>query len=173
MSHPGPVRSSSRPITPSTAKVDKYTVLEGHGEWVAVHGLRPYFKVPVGIEVVIYQGMGVGLDDQDGIDIGTGVGVPARMKTTFDAENNEYDTDPQGTVITATHGMRIYRQDESCPDLILKAYNERGYPVITPPQPGSYSVQQGHHDSLSSIAQLFAASGMSVQLRWAACTVLR
>lgn len=161
--------SNQRPIKVSMANMERIQVIEGHGEW---HATRPKFTVPDGIQIVLYQGVGVGLDDTHGVDIAQGTAVPSRLPTLYDGHNHEYDTEPHasgGEVRQNTQGMRIYYSSQRCPDLTLYAPNEPGMtPFIA--QAGSIVAAIGHPVTLQTLAD---RAQHGTQLRWAACTVIR
>lgn len=165
-------RTGTRNITISTARVDHVVAVEGHGEMRATT-VPQRFVVPAGIEVVVYQGTGAGLDDGHGVTIGQLGSLPSRIPTEYDAGSHEYDTAAAGSVRANTVGVRVYRAGELCPNLTLLAFDEPGYPPITPPQPGSYGAVAGAPEPLKDIAGRFLARGGSWQLRWGACTVER
>ena len=166
-------RFSRRRIRIKTQADAERVMIEGHGELAAAPGApAPSFAVPDGMEIVIYQGQGVGLDDQDGVDIASGTGVPSRMPTLWDAAAARYGTDPAlGSVRGNTPGIKIYRGGEECPNYTLYAHDEPGFGPMTPPQPGSYAAAVGHPVTLQTIAALYDAQDGSFQLHWAACTV--
>jgi hypothetical protein len=148
-------------------------VIEGHGEHRAAFGLYPEFNVPSGVQIVIYQGRGAGMDDSHGITIGQGGALPNRLPTLWDAHSGEYDTEPArsgGMVRNTTKGVWIYHAGDPCPDYTLLAPNEPGYPQIVV-QAGSYCMKPGNTMSLRQIADQHKDT--NTQLRWACCTVLR
>lgn len=165
------VRSSSRP-SPVSTKNTVPRVIEGHGAWIRTpQQSYPTFRVPPSIEIVIYQGTGVGLDDRDGQMIGLLRNVPGRLATEWDEDNAEYDTEPSehGSVRANTSGRRIYYGGENCPDLTLYNSREPGY---TPFDVNPNSIVTGVNQPITLRAIAEAAQG-GTQLRWAACTVLR
>ncbi|WP_409976337.1 MULTISPECIES: putative adhesin [Xanthomonas translucens group] len=165
-------RSSTRPSRPANPHGLRVVVCEGHGELIqSSAGVSPRFRVPAGIEIVIF-GMGMGLDDNHGVIIGQGGGLPARLPTEWDSQGSEYDTSSAGGAVRVnTPGRRIYHVGDLCPDLTLYAYNETGMPTITPPQPGSYSASVGNPVTLRAICEQYREGG--AQIHWAACTVNR
>jgi hypothetical protein len=165
-------RASTRASKPPVPHGAGILVCEGHGEWVAAAGIRPDFEVPPGFEIVIYQGEGGGMDDAHGVQIGRGQGMPARIPTIWDNDDEEYSTDTAGVVRKNTPGRRVYRWGERCPDYTLYAYNEPGFPAITAPQPGSYHVAINAPQTLHAICGLFDGQ-QGVQIHWAACTLMR
>lgn len=172
------VRASRRRSRPAHRPTSGLLYIEGHGEWRAgLLGHRAMFRVPDSMEIVLYQGIGAGLDDQHGQDIARGLGVPARLPTLWDAHSGEYDTElpaTGGKVRQNTSGRAIYYGGDMCPDLTLFACDEPGFPAIVAQQ-GSFTVQAGHPVTLQAIAELYDQGDelMPVQLHWCACTVLR
>jgi hypothetical protein len=165
------VRSSSRP-SPVPYRNTPPQVIEGHGEWIqTTFGSYPTFRVPDSIEIVIYQGTGVGLDDRDGRLIALMQSLPGRLSTEWDRGNAEYDTEPsrRGSVRANTPGRRIYYGGDECPDLTLYNPREQGFAAFNA-QPSSITIDLGLHITLRAIAEQVPAG---TQLRWAACTVLR
>lgn len=163
-----PVRSSQRINNIPNPNRLPVIYVEGHGEFRAPYGT---FLVPDSIEIVIYQGPDVGLDDSHGIAIASGVGVPARLPTAWDAINNEYDTEPVaagGAVRQNTGGTRVYRGGENCPDYTLISPQEPGMAVLVV-QPGSVVAPIGVPIQLS----LVVANNPSSQIHWVCCTVRR
>jgi len=165
------VRSSPRASYPPNRNNLGVLMIEGHGEWrVGNNGNRANFIVPDAVEIVIYQGIGVGLDDgAHGQGLAQNVATTARLPTSWDHRNGEYDTDPGGAVRANTPGRRIYRGGEECPDLTLLNPQEPGADPFNP-QPGSFTTEVGHPLTLRAIAQ---HAGPGHQLRWVCCTVLR
>ncbi|MFN6509143.1 putative adhesin [Xanthomonas translucens] len=165
-------RSSERPSRPANPHGLRVVVCEGHGELIqSSSGVNPRFRVPAGIEIVIF-GMGMGLDDEHGVAIGKSRALPARLPTEWDPQSSEYDTSSAGGAVRVnTPGRRIYRVNELCPDLTLYAHNEPGMDAITPPQPGSYSASIGNPVTLRTICEQYRQEG--AQIFWAACTVNR
>jgi hypothetical protein len=166
-------RASTRAIKINTRDMSEVAI-EGHGEWRRVYGQYQKFRVPMGVRVVIFQGAGVGLDDTHGVAIATGVALPSRLPTAWDAGSAEYDTERAlygGQVRNTTKGVWTYHAGDSCPDYTLLAYNEPGYPAITAPQPASFSTTPHHALTLHQIALHY--ENTNTVLFWAACTVLR
>ncbi len=165
-----PVRSSGRRISLSAKNIGAIKFIEGHGELIQP---ETTFVVPDSVEIVIYQGKGVGLSDIHGQAIADGKGVPSRLPTKFDAINQEYDTHASGGAVRAnTQGTKIYRGGERCPNYVLYAADEPGFDKITVQQT-SILAKAGQPTTLETIADLQKKSPQSVQLHWAACTVLR
>jgi hypothetical protein len=167
-----PVRSSERSIKPTQQYGAGTVYIEGHGQWEGHHG---HFVVGAGTEIVIYTGIGVGLDNTHGESIARGEGLPSRLPTLYDNANGEYDTEPAatgGAVRANTSGTRVYRVGERCPNLTLYAPNEPGLPEFVA-QPGSFSVRPGQPIDLLTIVGLYAHSREPIQFHWAACTVTR
>jgi hypothetical protein len=164
------VRSSSRP-SPVPHRYTYPRVIEGHGEWIQAHGSYPTFRVPDSIEIVIYQGIGVGLDDRDGALIARMHSVPGRLATEWNSRNEEYQTEQSefGSVRANTSGRRIYYGGDQCPDLTLYNPQEPGAEAFNA-RPTSITTRIGQPVTLRTIAELVPGG---TQLRWAACTVLR
>lgn len=170
----GPVPyASGRPSPISMTNMTASLYVEGHGEWrTNIQGHYAGFRVPDGVQIVIYQGIGVGLDNQHGIQIAQGQAMPNRLPTLYDAHNGEYDTElpaTGGAVRQNTPGRRIYYGGEMCPDLTLLAPNEPGYAAFGV-QAGSYTAGVGIPQQLRAIAE---AVPHGTQIRWACCTVYR
>ncbi|MCS3745782.1 hypothetical protein FHY18_001343 [Xanthomonas arboricola] len=165
-----PLRVSSRLTRPAVPQGWDVVVCEGHGEWVKSGGVYGEFVVPKDIQIVIYQGVGVGLDDAHGIAIASNDLLPARLPILWDKKAGEYDTDPDGDVSVNAKTRWVYAQGEKCPNFTLFAYNEPGFSVIDKPKDTSYTVLSKNPRTLYAICEHFKSKG-GVQIRWAACTV--
>ncbi|SDI92415.1 hypothetical protein SAMN04487926_12757 [Paraburkholderia steynii] len=165
------VRSSSRP-SPVAHRDVVVVIVEGHGEWRG-GALKEYptFKVPDSKQVVIFQGIGVGLDDRHGQAIARMESVPSRLPTEWDRRNAEYDTEPSryGGVRVNTFGAKTYHNGDDCPDLVLFNPKQPGFASFEA-RPTSFTVALGYSITLRAIAELVPAG---TQIHWAACTVLR
>lgn len=164
------VRSSDRPIQVAVPVGWGVIVIEGHGE---IDVTIPMFVVPDGTQVVTYQGVGVGLDDAHGQAIAQGSGVPARMPTLFDATNNEFDTDPGGTVERGTGGLRVYRGGEMCPNYRLWPYDHPGMGQIVVTLGNYYFQYDAANPTFSEPLRDIVSWRTGTQFRWACCTVIR
>jgi hypothetical protein len=166
---------SRRPSKPAKRFCMADVYIEGHGEidpWV------PTFTVPDSVDIVIYQGIGLGLDDEHGQAIVNGEGVPATLPTQWDGSNQEYDTDPQGKQRRGTGHRRIYREGEQCPDYKLFPFNHPNMADLTGSvKDSSYKLSYkpalglGYYERLSEIAR--RSTHQNRTLHWACCTVVR
>lgn len=164
-------RFSGRPVKPKTPFGHEKLTVEGHGE---IDPSEPTFTLPSSTSVVLYMGIGVGLDDSHGQDIASGKGMPATAPTTWDAHNHEYDTDPGGTQTAATGHQKVYRAGEKCPNLKLFPYNHPAMAAIAIDTTKSYHLSYdatlpNKFEYLKDIA----AANAGKQIHWACCTVRR
>lgn len=148
--------------------------IEGHGE---IDPHMPKFKVPDSLLIVVYQGIGIGLDDDHGVAIVEGRGLPSTLPVLWDAQNGEYDTDPGGDQTAGTGHRRIYMGGEMCPNLKLFPYDHPAMADLTDSvDDRSYKIgyradRPNYFQYLKDIAALSVHRGAT--LHWAACTVIR
>ena len=169
----GPSGQGWRASKPLAPKAMENAVIEGHGE---IENPAPTFKVPDSNIIVIFQGMGAGLDDSHGMDIASGKGTQVQMPLLWDAHNAEYDTEPpaSGGGKVAGAGIRkYYYPGNDCPDLKLFPWNHPAMGVLNV-QAVSYRINYDpgnphHFERLSTIANRLPGT----MILWAACTVYR
>lgn len=119
------------------------------------------------------MGTGVGLSDSHGQDITSGKPLPSTLPTTYDALNQEYDTDPKGTQRRETGHLRKITGGDKCPNLKLFPYNHPDMAKINIDKNSYHLTYDKTDPDKFEYLRDIAKANSGKEIRWACCTVYR